>query len=797
MKTVKTKPAPEPTAKPASEAASPPIVGAANQVCRVLFAACLGLMVVVPLAMNTAVYHPFVAPKFALLLAGSALLLVLLALVLHFDIRGGKPAAGERLRLLGSMPVLLVSLYVVAVAVSTWFGVAPLASLFGSLESRMGLLSYLCFLIFFIALIVGIGRSEPRLVMTLWTMAGTGLVTSAYAFAQFVGRDPFLSPAGYTVASTAGAVLRVPGTLGHADYLGNFLLYTTPVSAALALMSNRRARRIGLFGVALSVAAIIFSGTRGAWLGALSGLAAAGALAYFNLRQGRAAELQTRRESGPRLTNVTRRQKIAALTVAAVILASAGIIASSPRLISITRRLRSSVQDATGAGRTLLWRDAVKMVPRYAVTGCGPEGFSKAFLPYKSRQLARTAPQVTDESSHDAYLDALISSGLAGGILLPAMLFAVARLLWRTRKRASGTRSRMMIYGLLVALIAVSVHNVFIYNQIPMALYFFALMALAIAAANVVAGEPESEKPIAATAPFRWPGLIGWVMTAVCTAVLVGACWYGWRTMRADLAIKRAFRTAEDYQQLVRNGQDAVDHDDAVGQYRYLFARALANFVDFTDFKSGDSAASSPPNRAEAIELATVQAQAALPNSLTPHDVCVTLAYLGLAARDNERLRVYATQAVGWDPNFYSAHWLMAESLLADGDLDGALAEAQQSLDLKSDFRNAISARARAHGQKPRDVPGLLEAARQAENNSAFWKASKMLKRAVRQSRGPCPPCHRALAIVYEKMGIFEKAVNEWTILESEAPDLAATEQASVRIKSLREKAAAEERNRH
>ena len=56
------------------------------------------------------------------------------------------------------------------------------------------------------------------------------------------------------------------GTLGHADYLGNFLLYTTPPSVAFALVSRGKARWFALLAAMLSIVAIICSGTRGAWV---------------------------------------------------------------------------------------------------------------------------------------------------------------------------------------------------------------------------------------------------------------------------------------------------------------------------------------------------------------------------------------------------------------------------------------------------------------------------------------------------------------------------------------------------
>src|SRR5262249_50430769 len=154
--------------------------------------------------------------------------------------------------------------------------------------------------------------------------------------------------------------------------------------------------------------------------------------------------------------------------------------------------------------------------------------------------------------SHNAYLDAMISSGLAGGILLLAMIGAAMRSLWRSRKRTCRSRTRTMLHGLMVALIAVSVHDIFIYNQIPTALYFFALMALSAAAANVVAAESQLVVPREGEAMVDlvrsrhlWKTLIPWTLMATGAALFAVACWHALMAAKSDRAIKAAFTSGD------------------------------------------------------------------------------------------------------------------------------------------------------------------------------------------------------------------------------------------------------------
>src|SRR6185369_15890451 len=317
----------------------------------------VSLLVIVPLAFSSAVYRIYTVPKFAVLLTGSSALLILL---IWTAMRTPEVPDDVR-RSLASRHVLLVSLYTAVILISTVFGVAPIASFFGSSYGQMGLLTHLSFFIVFISLIC-IAGSEKRFRGVLWAMTLTGLAVATYALVQFLGKDPFVPPRLYIFESDAGAVLRVISTIGHSNYLGNFLLYIAPLGVALALVSRGSARRAATAASVLSVLAIAFSGTRGAWVG----LVIAALVLLLLLRPAK-----TEKVGAPE-----RRQTIwRAVVIALGVLALLAIVSVSSASRSLVLRARSMIHENTGAGRTLLWRDSMKMVRDYAIVGCGPEAF--------------------------------------------------------------------------------------------------------------------------------------------------------------------------------------------------------------------------------------------------------------------------------------------------------------------------------------------------------------------------------------------------------------------------------------
>ena len=204
-----------------------------------VFSVSVLLLVVVPIVFSPWVNAIYALPKFAVLLTGSSLL-VLLLIRMTF-----KQSSNEMwARIVKSRYAKVVCLYFIAVSISTIFGVSPLVSLFGSNSNFMGLIARMCFLVCFISLVASIGASEKRLLTTLWTMALAGGLVATYAFSQFFGLDPFVSSSVYTFNSDGARIVRVGSSIGHADHLGNFLLYTTPLCLGLAFASRGGARLV-------------------------------------------------------------------------------------------------------------------------------------------------------------------------------------------------------------------------------------------------------------------------------------------------------------------------------------------------------------------------------------------------------------------------------------------------------------------------------------------------------------------------------------------------------------------------
>jgi tetratricopeptide (TPR) repeat protein len=310
----------------------------------------------------------------------------------------------------------------------------------------------------------------------------------------------------------------------------------------------------------------------------------------------------------------------------------------------------------------------------------------------------------------------------------------------------------------------------------------------------------------------------GYALTVPAAIAVLFAVWYVTGLITADRACKHLFEpaTANDLQALVRAGERATASPLPTHAYDLPFAYALELYArrlaaQITARGAAADVDQLTQTRADVLRQALAHAEKSLEYTNTPDASYVTLASIALAAGDVDRLNSASDEAVRRDPNNYQARWLRAEAYLARGDRDAALREAEAALEIYHVSPEAASALARARGQSAtqaevasillewrrrkatseRSAEELLEVARRLTEKGKLRRARIKLLTAASRSNGPCPDCHRQLAIVYEKMNRFNEAITEWQAYREAAPERAASEQVAVHIEALKPKLAA------
>lgn len=322
------------------------------------------------------------------------------------------------------------------------------------------------------------GRRWARL--TLWALIGSGLIIAALASAQVAGLHVTFTPV--AAGERLIAYLPTPNTpyrataivYGSGNSVGAWLERALPVALAIALLGRGLARRERLLAGAATLAllpALVWSDSRGAWLGATAGLGLVALiwLAPLARRAWTGERVKPSRQGAPDILvyRVWRWPVLVAAIGALALIATAGWSLWGAALLRAVTFGHSS----TGEVRLLLWQAALHMIRDHPLLGIGPDQFLYYYDPrYTSHPYLIShlnghptiAPLQPDFAHpHNLLLDLWLSAGLLGlvgyTVVVVALVDRVVRLL--RRAGAADPWRRVAAVGVAGALLATVTHG--------------------------------------------------------------------------------------------------------------------------------------------------------------------------------------------------------------------------------------------------------------------------------------------------------------------------------------------------
>lgn len=413
----------------------------------------LAALIMVPVFFNVYSSRVFEPDKISVL---RSIVLVMIGAWLVKLIDGGGAAAplpasatqtprGSLWRQIRETPLIIPALLLVsAYLISTALSVAPRISFWGSYQRMQGTYSTFSYITIFFLTLTHL-RSRVQLNRLLHAMVISSLPVALYGLFQHYDLDPL--PWGGDVKQ------RVAGNMGNAIFISAYLIIPFFITLERFLRSAGRllAERGGeiadavlvgayVFVLVVQSVAIIFSQSRGPWLGWFAGLYIFVLLGLIALR-GRSGE-------GRRAAGFFRWAWLGwiGLAVAGVAFLITFNLPNSPlaglRSVPYVGRLGQifETDEGTGKVRVLIWEGASQMIlPHAPVTypdgtpdplnalrplfGYGPEAMWVAYNPFYPPDLAHyEARNASPDRSHNETFDALIITG-AWGFLAYVILF--------------------------------------------------------------------------------------------------------------------------------------------------------------------------------------------------------------------------------------------------------------------------------------------------------------------------------------------------------------------------------------
>ncbi len=544
----------------------------------------------------------------------------------------------------GRLFMALLAIEWLSSAASTLWSSNPALSTAGSSWRRDGLIAESAILLFALTAAAWLAEDRRRIRKILRTTVITGAAASLYGIAQYFGWDPLLPTTAYQAGEGVFTIVRPPATFGHADYFANWLVMVAFFALALArLEGSVRWKTIAGTTMFLTILAIVLSGTRSAMLGLL-----AGAVVFLAIAR-------------PRID-----RKVTLILAAS--LACLVVLYISPAGAKLRARVHWSLDDVRGGARLLLWRDSLHMALQRPVLGYGPETFTAQFPKYESAELSRAYPDFYQESPHNMFLDALVSRGFPGAIILLGLSLLA---LWSARTTAA----------LAAALTGAIVCQQFMVLTIPTALYFYLLIAIIIAENQV------GQVPDLPAAQRLWTLI-------PAAAIAITFLTFSARLLLADreMALAEQHTASADVPAAAEAYHTAKRWQPSPGDSDLRYSRAMTRLATTTKVFATSVAAAQ-----QATDSATLATQTAEDRQ----NAWYNLATIAALRNDQSGVENGLRHAIDCAPNWFKPHWTLSQFL----ELTGRHAEARREAAIALDLNGGHDPEVTATSQKILSLP--------------------------------------------------------------------------------------------
>ncbi len=403
---------------------------------------------VVPLVVVPSSYiFPFIVPKI-LLFRTMVLLMLCGCLILY--------ASNRKKYSTKLTPInIVVGLFFVSFAVSTFVGVDWYRSFWDNHERMLGLFTIFHYVVYYFV-VVSVVREwrDWRWLPRLFVLAGT-MVMVFGAWQKFVDPDIFLNQSSK----------RVSATLGNAIYFSGYGLFLLFLGGLLAFKEKKFTYwwYLAVIGAAFGFLGIFLGGTRGSFLGLVGGVGILLLTYIFTLKG------QKKLKAG-----------IVGLGVLALIGGGLLFIYRDTDFVEsipiINRMVDISFTGGTVETRLMAWGIAVDAWFDKPVFGWGPNNYYYAFNQYYLPEFLEHGYQETwFDNAHSAIFNTLAVQGIVGLLLYLGLFLVPIYSLWKGFKMKT-TDVHVFAFG-LAFLVAHFIHNSFVFENPTSYLYFFFFLA--------------------------------------------------------------------------------------------------------------------------------------------------------------------------------------------------------------------------------------------------------------------------------------------------------------------------------
>ena len=335
----------------------------------------------------------------------------------------------------------LILAFLAWVTVSTMLSISPATAFFGKYRRFEGLLSFINYAVIYF-LVLQFADRASRVKALAQALFWSSIVVSGYGLLQRFGADPI------SWGQLPFEQFRPFSTYGNPDLLGGFLMFSVPISLALALAEEKLGMR-ATYGVGflLNTFILIVSFTRGAWIGGVIGIAVMAVIAWrHSVKWGWVDWAATGLTGALGLTAIIRS------------------LSSTNEVMNFGSRFASIFNFSEGSGqtRTEIWQAAIAAIKHKPIFGFGADTFRLVFPKYKPIAYTKDAGYLSvADNVHDYPLQLAAGIGVVGMLLLYAIFVWAAVRSFKTVFGKSDDVRRIVLGGFWAAAAAYLVQLMF------------------------------------------------------------------------------------------------------------------------------------------------------------------------------------------------------------------------------------------------------------------------------------------------------------------------------------------------
>lgn len=326
---------------------------------------------------------------------------------------------------------IFTGLWLISLIISTIYSIAPNLSFYGSYTRFIGLITHIFFILYFF-IAYNLFRDNSFTIKALKFIFWIGIIVSAYAILQKLGVD-YLSEQAKEIF-----VGRSFSTMGHPNFLGQFLLLPLWISLILITKNKGKERLTYSTGFLVLLTALIFTENRASILGLIT------ALSVFFIFQTKFIKLL--------------KYLLAAFSIIAFVLI---IIFIAPSSRSIQTRLS-------------MWQSTPEIIKEYPLFGSGLETYKQSFIKVATPDVYKYEHiYSTTGSSHNELIDIAATQGLFGLLIYLSVICGIIYQYFK-KKKYNDTALSIAFY----CLISIFISKLFGFSTIVDWIVFHTLLAI-------------------------------------------------------------------------------------------------------------------------------------------------------------------------------------------------------------------------------------------------------------------------------------------------------------------------------